>query len=272
MKIIADIGATRGRWVLLNGKNTNIIKTEGFNPYVSEINLFDTILRSLESKIDTTNVSKIIYYGAGINNEELKKIIEENINNYFKKAQIEVYSDLIGSCRALCGKNEGVVSILGTGSNSCFFNGKKIVKKINSLGYLLGDEGSGYVLGRSFLKKYFRNELPDNISDSFKNNYNADDSYLSKVYNGDSHKLISRVSKFIYSKKEEECIKKLIIDHFNHYFNEIILKYNSKNIYLSGSVAHYFSNEIKEVSNKNKVNIISIIKDPIDHLVKYHVL
>ena len=114
--------------------------------------------------------------------------------------------------------------------------------------------------------------MPDNISDSFRNNYNVDDSYLSKVYNGDSHKLISSISKFIYSKKEEECIKKLIIDHFNHYFNEIILKYNSKNIYLSGSVAHYFSNEIKEVSNKNKVNVIGIIKDPIDHLVKYHVV
>ena len=178
---------------------------------------------------------------------------------------------MLGSCRALCKDKKGVVSILGTGSNSCYFDGNQIKNKINSLGYLLGDEGSGYVLGKSFLKKYLRNEFPNNLSISFNDNFNIKENFLRDIYKGDSYNMISKISKFIYTVKKEKIINKLLIDHFTYYFKEIILKYNTKNIYLSGSVAHYFSDEIKEVSRGYNFNIMKIIKDPIDHLIKYHV-
>ena len=247
------------------------IETSGFNPYSYNISSLDKILEPLKKSIKSFKIERISYYGAGINNLQTKSIIEKSIKNHFLNTEVDVFSDLLGSCRALCNNKKGVVSILGTGSNSCYFDGNKIKKKINSLGYLLGDEGSGYVMGKSFLKKHLRNELPIYLSDSFNDNFNIKENFLRDIYKGDSHSMISDISKFIYTVKKEKIIKKLLIDQFSYYFNEIILKYNTKEIYLSGSIAHYFSDEIKEVSREYNINVMKIIKDPIDHLIKYHV-
>ena len=271
MEIIADVGGTRGRWVIVDKTKIKTIETSGFNPYSYNISSLDKILEFLKKSIRSFKIEKISYYGAGINNLQTKSIVEKSIKNHFLNTKVDVFSDLLGSCRALCHDKKGVVSILGTGSNSCYFDGNEIKNKINSLGHLLGDEGSGYVLGKSFLKKHLRNELPNNLSDSFNDNFNINENFLRDIYKGDSHSMISGISKFIYSIKNEKIIKKLLIDHFTYYFNEVILKYNTKKIYLSGSIAHYFSDEIKEVSSGYNVNIMKIIKDPIDHLIKYHV-
>ena len=271
MEIIADVGGTRGRWVIVDKTIIKTIETSGFNPYSYNISSLDKILEPLKKSIKSFKIERISYYGAGINNLQTKSIVEKSIKNHFLNTKVDVFSDLLGSCRALCNDKKGVVSILGTGSNSCYFDGNKIKKKINSLGHLLGDEGSGYILGKNFLKKHLRNELPNNLSDSFNDNFNIKENFFRDIYKGDSYSMISGISKFIYTVKKEKIIKKLLIDHFTYYFNEIILKYNTKNIYLSGSVAHYFSDEIKEVSRGYNFNIMKIIKDPIDHLIKYHV-
>ena len=271
MKIIADVGGTRGRWIIADKKIVKRIETPGFNPYSYKISSLEDALEILKSSIQLSEIDEIMYYGAGINNLQTKNIVEKSIKNQFLNTEVDVFSDLLGSCRALCNDKKGVVSILGTGSNSCYFDGNQIKNKINSLGYLLGDEGSGYVLGKSFLKKHLRNELPNNLSISFNDNFNIKENFLRDIYKGDSYNMISKISKFIYTVKKEKIINKLLIDHFTYYFKEIILKYNTKNIYLSGSVAHYFSDEIKEVSRGYNFNIMKIIKDPIDHLIKYHV-
>tara|TARA_Y100000746_G_scaffold78767_1_gene66432 strand:- start:916 stop:1740 length:825 start_codon:yes stop_codon:yes gene_type:complete len=271
MEIIADVGGTRGRWVIVDKTKIKTIETSGFNPYSYNISSLDKILESLKKSIRSFKIERISYYGAGINNLQTKSIVEKSIKNHFLNTEVDVFSDLLGSCRALCKDKKGVVSILGTGSNSCYFDGNQIKNKINSLGYLLGDEGSGYVLGKSFLKKHLRNEFPNNLSISFNDNFNIKENFLRDIYKGDSYNMISKISKFIYTVKKEKIINKLLIDHFTYYFKEIILKYNTKNIYLSGSVAHYFSDEIKEVSRGYNFNIMKIIKDPIDHLIKYHV-
>ena len=271
MEIIADVGGTRGRWVIVDKTKIKTIETSGFNPYSYNISSLDKILESLKKSIRSFKIERISYYGAGINNLQAKSIVEKSIKNHFLNTEVDVFSDLLGSCRALCKDKKGVVSILGTGSNSCYFDGNQIKNKINSLGYLLGDEGSGYVLGKSFLKKHLRNEFPNNLSISFNDNFNIKENFLRDIYKGDSYNMISKISKFIYTVKKEKIINKLLIDHFTYYFKEIILKYNTKNIYLSGSVAHYFSDEIKEVSRGYNFNIMKIIKDPIDHLIKYHV-
>ncbi len=271
MEIIADVGGTRGRWVIVDKTKIKTIETSGFNPYSYNISSLDKILESLKKSIRSFKIERISYYGAGINNLQTKSIVEKSIKNHFLNTKVNAFSDLLGSCRALCKDKKGVVSILGTGSNSCYFDGNQIKNKINSLGYLLGDEGSGYVLGKSFLKKHLRNEFPNNLSISFNDNFNIKENFLRDIYKGDSYNMISKISKFIYTVKKEKIINKLLIDHFTYYFKEIILKYNTKNIYLSGSVAHYFSDEIKEVSRGYNFNIMKIIKDPIDHLIKYHV-
>ncbi len=272
MQIIADVGATRGRWVILGEGQKKMIETKGFNPYVSKEKVLLNSLQELSKILNRDEILSITYYGAGINNNDSKKIIKKCLIKFFKNAEIYVYSDLLGSCRALCHQESGVVAILGTGSNSCYYDGKNITMQINSLGYLLGDEGSGYVLGRIFLKKYLRNEISEKISDLFQeiSSFNKDN--LQVVYEKNSHKWISKISEFIHTHKEDESIKSMINSHFTYFFKEILLKYNSKNLYLSGSIAYYFENEIKDVSKLFNISIIKILRDPINHLIDYHVL
>ena len=271
MKIIADVGGTRGRWIIADKKIVQSVETPGFNPYSHKISSLEDALEILKSSIQLSEINEIIYYGAGINNSNTKSIVENLLRNYFKNSLIHLYSDLLGSCRALCNKKKGIVSILGTGSNSCYFNGEKIERQINSLGYLIGDEGSAYSLGKRFIKMVFRKELSEEIIKKFNNYDKVDDNYLSKIYSRDSHILLSNLSKFIFKYKDEISIKTLIKLHFNEYFREIIIKYNKKELYLTGSIAHYFESEIREVSKENNIDIMEIVKDPIDHLVKYHV-
>ena len=193
------------------------------------------------------------------------------IKNYFKNTEITVLSDLLGSCRALCKDKRGVVSILGTGSNSCYYDGNDINMQINSLGYLLGDEGSGYALGRSFLKKYLRSELSDNTIKSFENEYKISKENFKIIYEKNSNRWISKLSEFVYKNKEDSMIREIILNHFKYYFEEIICKYDSKSLYLSGSVAYYFKNEISNVSDLYQIKIVKVLKDPINHLVDFHV-
>ena len=271
MKIIADVGGTRGRWIIAGKKIVKRIETPGFNPYLYKISFLEDALEILKSSIQLSEIDEIMYYGAGINNLEMKGIVRETLKNHFKNTQINVFSDLLGSCRALCNKKRGIVSILGTGSNSCYYDGSEINMQINSLGYLLGDEGSGYALGRSFLKKYLRNELADNISKSFESKYDIRKNNFKIVYEKNSHRWISRLSEFINENKSDKIIEKLVSDHFKYYFTEIICKYNSKNLYLSGSIAYFFEKEIQKISKLFEIKVIKVIKDPINHLVNFHV-
>ena len=271
MKIIADVGGTRGRWVLVNKKIIKTVETAGFNPYSYNISSLEKIIISLKLSFIDYKVDKIIYYGAGINNKETINLVEGLLKKHFKNTQIDVFSDLLGSCRALCKNKKGVVSILGTGSNSCYYDGKEINMQINSLGYLLGDEGSGYALGRNFLKKYLRNELNDKISMDFEHIYQIRQDNYKILYEKNSNRLISNLADFINENKDDEILNELIYDHFNYYFKEIICKYNSKDLYLSGSIAYFFEDEIKKVSESFNINVIKVIKDPINHLVEYHV-
>ena len=271
MKIIADVGGTRGRWVLVDKKIIKTVETTGFNPYSFTVSSLEKIIISLKLSFIDYEVDKIIYYGAGINNKETINLVEGLLKKHFKNTQVDVFSDLLGSCRALCKNKKGVVSILGTGSNSCYYDGKEINMQINSLGYLLGDEGSGYALGRSFLKKYLRKELNGKLSKDFENVYKIRHDNYKILYEKNSNKWISNLASFINENKYDKILNELILDHFNYFFQEIICKYNTKNLYLSGSIAYFFEDEIKKVSESFDVNIIKIIKDPINHLVEYHV-
>ena len=272
MKIIVDVGGTRGRWVLVDKKVIKTVETAGFNPYSCKNSSLEKIIISINSSFSKYKIDEIIYYGAGINNQETTESVKDLLKKHFKNTQIDVFSDLLGSCRALCKNEKGVVSILGTGSNSCYYDGYKINMQINSLGYLLGDEGSGYALGRRFLKKLLRNELNDSISRNIEDTYQIRNNNYKILYEKNSHKLISKLAEFIYQNKDDKIISKLISDHFKYYFDEIICKYNSKNLYLSGSIAHFFQNEIKHISQLYNINVVKIIKDPVNHLVDFHVI
>ena len=272
MKIIADVGGTRGRWVLVDKKIIKTVKTAGFNPYSNSLSSLNSILDQILLSIKSYKIDEIIYYGAGINNKETSDLVEDLLRNHFKNVKLGIFPDLLGSCRALCNQKKGIVSILGTGSNSCYYDGNEINMQINSLGYLLGDEGSGYALGRVFLKKYLRGELNDRISKKFNDKYAIRNDNYKILYEKNSNKIIANFARFINENKDDKILNNLISDHFKYYFDEIICKYNSKNLYLSGSIAYFFQNEIKNVSQLYNINVVKIIKDPINHLVEFHVI
>ena len=271
MKLIVDIGGTRGRWFVLDKKNQISFKSDGFNPFTSKIDVLSGILVSLKSSFDFDSILNIHYYGAGISSENKKSEVRKVLKTFFTKSDVEINSDLLGSCRALCNDKSGVVGILGTGSNSCYYDGNKIKSKIKSLGYLLGDEGSGYDMGKKILVGYLRNDMPTTLKDKFSIKFDKKMDLLERLYDeSNKEKFIASFSNFIHENKKNEYIRKFLQNHFSNYFENIILKYSSKNIYLTGSIAYYFKNEILMVAKEKKLIIEKIEKDPINHLCDFH--
>ena len=272
MKLIIDIGGTRGRWYIVDKSIISFFETEGFNPFTSDISVLRKILGDIKNSFDFNSIKTIYYYGAGISSENKTIEVKNLLQTFFVRSTIELNSDLLGSCRALCDNKEGVVCILGTGSNSCYYDGKKIVHKINSLGHLLGDEGSGYDMGKKFLIKYLRDELTEDINIHFSKEFDVSKNILERLYiSNNREKFIASISKFVSENKENDFVHAFIHNHFNKYFDKIILKYSCKNVYMTGSVAHYFKNEIEKIAKEKGYNINEIVKDPIKQLCNFHI-
>ena len=272
MILIADIGGTKGDWCLVDGVKSTTIQTSGFNPYTLSNDFLIEILNTLKKKIDFNQVEKLFYYGSGCNNFKHKNLIKNTLSDKLINASIFVEDDLLGACRATCGNKSGIVSILGTGSNSCLYDGRKIIKKIDSLGYLFGDEGSGFELGKNFFIKYKRDELPKDLSLSFKQRFDKNNNLLEKIYlESNTSKSVSNFSKYVFENKNHSYIDNFINQHFLDYFNNILRNYD-KIYYLNfcGSLAYYFKSYLKKISIKKENKIDKIISKPISYLSEYH--
>ena len=272
MILIADIGGTKGDWCLVDGVKSTTIQTSGFNPYTFSNDFLIEILNTLKKKIDFNQVKKLFYYGAGCNNLKYKNLVKNILSKKLINASIFVENDLLGACRATCGNESGIVSILGTGSNSCLYDGRKIIKKIDSLGYLFGDEGSGFEMGKKIFINYKRNELPHDLSLIFQQKFDNNNSLLKKIYlERNKSKLVANFSKFVFENKDHYYIHNFINKHFLDYFNNILRHYNKK-YYLNfcGSIAFYYKSYINFIGNQKQFKIRKIISNPIDDLIKYH--
>ena len=272
MILIADIGSTKGDWCLVDGDKFTSIQTLGFNPYTLSNEFLIEILKILNKKIDLNQVKKLFYYGAGCNNIKYKNLVKKILSEKLINASIFVESDLLAACRATCGNKSGIVSILGTGSNSCLYDGKKIIKKIDSLGYLFGDEGSGFEMGKNIFIKYKRDDLPQDLSLSFKQMYDKNNDLLEKIYlETNTSKLVSNFSEFVFENKDHPYIDYYINEHFTSYFNKILSNYN-KRYYLNfcGSIAYHFKSYLEKISKKKEYRIGIIISKPISYLAEYH--
>tara|TARA_B100001029_G_C15014451_1_gene426378 strand:- start:316 stop:1140 length:825 start_codon:yes stop_codon:yes gene_type:complete len=272
MILIADIGGTKGDWCLVDGVKSTTIQTSGFNPYTFSNDFLIEILKTLKKKIDFNNVSQLFYYGAGCNNLKYKNLVKNILSEKLINTSIFVEDDLLGACRATCGNKSGIVSILGTGSNSCLYDGRKIIKKIDSLGYLFGDEGSGFELGKNFFIKYKRDELPKDLSLSFKQRFDKNNNLLEKIYlESNTSKFVSKFSKYIFQNKNHSYVDNYINQHFLDYFNNILRNYDKRHyLNFSGSIAFYYKSYIKKISKNNKYKIGKIISKPISFLSEYH--
>ena len=276
MIVIADMGSTKTDWSFAEGSTViKNIETRGFNPYFYSTEQIINLLREDFKGQDLSGVDHLYFYGAGCSNEEKCKTVEDAIQVHFPNSVIEVDHDLLASARALCGNTPGIACILGTGSNTCMYDGTYVIANNPSLGFLLGDEGSGSHMGKELIKCYFYNELPKEISQKLERTYDiSKEMLLDDIYAHDSpNSFLASFAKFLIDNRENNVIKQIIVDSFDEFFRRHIHKYDSYQkipVNFIGSIAYYFKDILQEVSKKHGATIGLVVKTPIGKLIDFH--
>ena len=279
MQLIADSGSTKTSWRLVKSRNdVKKAATIGYNPHYfttekMEASLIAHLLPQLNTS--TEEIKEIYFYGAGCSSPISNKIVEDAFKSIFKHAIIDVDHDLLGAARALCGKDPGIAGILGTGSNSCSFNGVNIIDNITSLGFMLGDEGSGASLGRKLVQAFFYRDLPKDISEKFYDTYKMDkDTIFHNVYKSTMpSRYMAQFSKFLSQNIEHPAIYDLVKAEMNRFVDTQIAKYENVDklpVHLLGSVAFHFSDIIQTIFDERGYTLGRIVREPIETLVDYH--
>ncbi|HZK03679.1 MAG TPA: ATPase [Bacteroidaceae bacterium] len=279
MILIADSGSTKTDWTLSdNGKIVWNCKTGGINPYhqtQKEIN--DIINNELFSKLSENNnlsVTELFYYGAGCATAKRCSVILDILSTYFENTPILVESDMLGTARALCQHNEGIACVLGTGSNSCLFDGEIIIDQIPPLGYILGDEGSGAFLGKKLLVACLKRELPELLCSEFMTKYELTlEIVLDNVYNKPlANRFMAGFTHFLVEHREIPEIKNLLKNSFTEFFRRNVMAYNRPwiPVHFTGSIAKIFQSDLKQSANSLGIKTGTILQSPMEGLVKYH--
>ena len=274
--LIADSGSTKAEWCLLDGKKRKTIYTQGMSPYFLDTEQIQQVLAiELKSKLKNVEPDEVYYYGTGCANPENVKSVKQALKKIFTKATISVDHDLMGAAKALCGSEKGVACILGTGSNSCYYNGKKIIKNSPGLGYILGDEGSGAYLGKKVVQYYLYNTFDPDLMDRFNAKYNTTNvEILDAVYKHPlPNRFLAGFVPFLIENRGHFMIENIIEDGFNDFFFNHIYKYRESwimPIHFIGSVAFGFKDVLKDMCNAYELELGRVLKNPMDGLVKYH--
>lgn len=281
MKLIVDNGSTKADWCFINTKKDDItISTDGINPIVQPTEEIESILRSQlvqqaeKEKLCLKDISETFFYGAGCSldmRDEMVAIIKKCV---CQQAHIEVESDMLGAARALCGREKGIACILGTGANSCVYDGEKIIAHTPALGYILGDEGSGAVLGRNFINAVLKGTLPYSLRETFlKESKLSVTDILHNVYKSKApNRFLASMSKFIYLHLDNKDLEKLVVDNFKEFIKKNILPYGMPCATLNavGSIAFYYKPQFEEAAKECGYRIGRIIKSPIVALANFH--
>lgn len=277
MILIADGGSTKTDWRLIKeGREYKQVQTPGFNPYLVGSDEIESILwKELQPYIDTNAVTTVYYYGAGCSTPVKNMIVETAFEKIFPNARLHINHDLLAASHALCGDIEGIAAIIGTGSNSCFYDGKEIVENIFSLGYFFGDEGSGAYLGKQLLTAYLHKELPEEIEKKFREEYPKNlESILDSVYTKPApSRFLASFSRFINNNREHPYINNLIREAFRAFYKYQVCcysRYTEVPVHFVGSVAYHYKEILTEVGLEFGVKTGKFIKAPIDGLVEYH--
>jgi glucosamine kinase len=280
MMLIADSGATKADWKFIDKEGSlSSFSTIGFNPlFWTSKQITTEIIKSFPKKIRaeiSKQKSRIYYYGTSCSSKERKKTIFSALNKVFPKSKIVVNHDMLAATHAICGNKKGIVAILGTGSNSCYYDGKKITEVIGGFAFILGDEGSGAHLGLEFIKAFLNNDLSEKVHKAFLKEYHlTKDKIFDTVYNKKSpNRFLATFAKFIYLHIDDSFLQRLVRNSFAEFFEKTICKHeNHKQVPVGfvGSIASNFKNILYEVAKENGVTINKIIQNPIEELVKYH--
>jgi N-acetylglucosamine kinase-like BadF-type ATPase len=276
VKLIADSGSTKAEWCLVSGRKTTSIFTRGISPYFLNKEQIATLIRTeLVPSLGKLPVNEIHYYGTGCKSPGNAKMVKAALRSVFPGAAIEVDQDLLGAARSLCGNEKGVACILGTGSNSCYFNGKRIVKNSPGLGFILGDEGSGAYLGKKVLQYYLYNTFDEDLRARFDASYVTNtNEILDSVYKKPlANRYLASFALFLAENRGHFMIENIVEDGLNDFFFNHICKYRESwimPVHFVGGIAYGFRDVVQELAANYELTLGKILKNPMEGLVEYH--
>lgn len=277
MILLADSGSTKCDWLLLKGKETLLqCSSMGFNPYFHGEGFIVSKLRGHEQLMQHADeVKELFFYGAGCSSEELNLIVKLALVRLFPHARVQVGHDLGGAALATYEEKGHIACILGTGSNSCYFDGKSVFEKVPALAYILGDEGSGSYYGKKLIADYMYKRMPTHLAEDFGDRYQVNmEEIVEYVYTRPhANVYLASFMKFCSSHREDPYIKSMIIEGMTNFLTTHVTCYdNYRDVKTNfvGSVAHYFEGQLREAALPLGVNIGNIVKKPILGLKDYH--
>lgn len=281
MKLIVDSGSTKTDWCFAESSDVYVlVHTDGINPVVQS---YDEILsvvqeqmlpRAKQQSLDLASLEEVYFYGAGCT-PELLSVVENALRvTVGEKPSVYVDSDLLAAARALCGTDSGIACILGTGSNSCYYDGEEIKEHTPALGYILGDEGSGAVLGRNFINGILKGTLSQNLRDEFLEEYQTSQAdIIDKVYHSATpNRFLASLSKFILSHIDDDCLETLVVRNFENFIISNIRNYSEAKPVINavGSVAFLYRKQLEQAAMSQGYELGKILKSPLEGLLDYH--
>lgn len=273
--LIADSGATKTDWCVVEaGKIVHRFQTKGISPiFQSEDEIAIEIMQEVYPSVNEHDIDIVRFYGSGCIPEKIEGM-ERAIRKSFQSADIKVYSDLIAAAHALCGSNSGIACILGTGSNSCEWDGSSIVKQVSPLGFILGDEGSGANLGKLLVGDVLKNQLKDELKEKFLTQYNLTQAQIiDRVYRQPfPSRFLASLSPFILQNIDDNSIKRIAERSFNDFFERNVMQYHFKanSVNFVGSIAWHYADIIRTIASAKGIKIGIIEQSPMPGLIKYY--
>lgn len=274
--LIADSGSTKCEWSLVHQGTEKRVLTQGISPYfLTGYQIQELLEKELLPQLQDSSVDEVFYYGTGCKRAVNRQVMKKAISTVFTGAAVLVDHDLMGAARALCGRSKGIACILGTGSNSGYYDGKKIVKNSPGIGYVLGDEGSGAYLGKKvlqyFLYKTFDEELLFRFDEKYKT---SGDKILDHVYkNPLPNRYLASFAVFLAENRGHYMIENIIEDGLNDFFFQHLYKYSESwklPIHFVGGIAFGFQDVLKDLCQHYELELGNILRNPLEGLVKYH--
>ena len=291
MLLIADSGSTKTDWAIVTGASQPVVlNTQGINPvhqsreeivrilreeFVSLMASNPEVQKLRSSAILTPEFPLAVYfYGSGVR-PEMESLMTVLLSETFPQAQtIEAHSDLLGAARALCGRNEGIASILGTGANSCLYDGEAIVKHTPALGYILGDEGSGAVLGKRFIHDLYGGILSDKIRETFETETKLNlAEIIKRVYRQPlANRFLASLSEFITNHLDDPEVRGVVVQNLVDFLRYHISPYDRQDLPVSfvGSIAWHYQDELREAAERLGFKLGTVLKTPLAGLIRYH--
>ncbi|MBR9923041.1 MAG: hypothetical protein GYB31_19615 [Bacteroidetes bacterium] len=277
MLLVVDSGSTKADWTFINGNGErHKISTRGINPvFHDEDFILNELNLRFNGQVDADQVREVYYYGSGCWDEERKSVIRQALQGYFHQASFEVMHDLEGAARATCGDQAGIACILGTGSNSCLFDGNQLVDNVTNLGYLLGDEGSGTHLGKYLIRAFFYREIPEDLHAVLEQHFpGGKKSILDNIYRNDSPNVyLASLARIVAQHDDHPFMRELVKRSFSEFLDRHISKYEGFRelpIHFVGSIAFHFGEILTDLMRRRSLTLGKIIRKPIDALVAFH--